>query len=257
MSGAESSAASWAARWRERVERMAQLAPARALRRLVVGEDVEGELRVVDAARATGGVRVRAPVLLFVFGAGLTGGHLTPYGWKGFLGGALIGWALGARTYDGAVPYGLPDPSEVRFAAEDLEVGNWLRVRSGGLVRRAARVTRLEDAGTTVRATLSNGQAKEWPWRRRVSGLVLLELPWPVSCGPRTRCLYAQADEELPAAWGLPRCGGPAAWSLGVQRLCDDHAAWAARANPGLRPVRDAAADAADEATVTGPGASR
>ena len=245
MSGAESSAASWAGRWRERVERMAQLAPARALRRLVVGEDVEGELRVVDAARATGGMQVSAPVLLLVFAGGLAGGHFTRSGWKGFMEGALIGWALGARIYGGAVPYGLPDPTKLRFAAEDLEVGNWLRARRGGLVRRAARVTRLEDAGAAVRATLSNGEVKEWPWRRRVSELVMLELPWPLSCGPRKRCLYAQADEELPAAWGLPRCGGPAAWSLGDQRLCDDHAAWATRTNPALRPVRDAVADGA------------
>lgn len=241
MFGAQFSAASWVARWRERVERMAQLAPAGALRRLLVGEDVEGELRVVDAVRTTGGVLVRAPMLLLVLGAG-AGGHFTPYGWKGFIGGALIGGALEARIYGAAVPYGLPDPSKVRFAAEDLEVGNWLRVRRGGLVRRAARVTRIEDAGATVRATLSNGQTKEWPWRRRVSRLVLLELPWPVSRGPRTRCFYAQADEEL-SAWGLPRCGGVAAWWLGAQRLCDDHAAWAVRANPGLRPVSAAAAD--------------
>ncbi len=110
MSGAESSAAPPAVRWRARVERTAQLPPARAVRRLVVGEDAEGELRVVDAARTTGGLRVRAPVLVQGFCTALAGGRLG-FGWKGLVAGALIGWAVGARIYQGAVGYTLPDPS--------------------------------------------------------------------------------------------------------------------------------------------------
>ena len=108
MSGAESSAAPRAARWGERVERVAQLPPVRALRRLVVGEDAEGELRVVDAARTTGGLRVRAPVLVLGFCTALAGGQWG-FGWKGLVPGALIGWAVGARIYQGAVGYTLPD----------------------------------------------------------------------------------------------------------------------------------------------------
>jgi hypothetical protein len=255
MSGAESSAASWTERWGQRLERLAQLSPVRALGRWVVGDDVEGELRVVDAARLGAGPRVRAPVLVLGFITALAAGQFTGLGSRALVAGALIGWAVGRRVYRGAVGYSLPDPTEVRFTAEDLEVGNWLKVRRGGLVRRAARVTGREDAGTAVRVRLSNGQVMEWPWRRRVP-VVMLELP----CPPRSRrgrCLYALAHDELPVAWGawgLPRCGGPSTWLLGGQRLCGAHADWAKRANPGLQ-VREERAG--DEAPTVERGGSR
>jgi hypothetical protein len=246
MSGEESSAAPWAERWSERMGRVAQLAPVRTLRRWVVGDDVDGELRVVDATHALGTSRpLRAPVLVLGFVLGVAGPRVMGFGWKGFVAGALLGWVLGGRIYRGAVPYALADPTELRGVAEDLEVGNWLRVRPRGLVRRAARATNIEDAGPAVRVTLSNGHVKEWSWRKRVADLVMLELPWPASPGPRKRCLYAQAGDELPAVWDLPPCGGEATWSIGAQRLCEAHAQWAVRTNPGLRPRREVASEGA------------
>jgi hypothetical protein len=210
-----------------------------------VGDDVNGELRIVDVTRVLGTSRtLRAPVLVLGFVSGVAGARVG-FGWKGFVAGALLAWVLGGRIYRGAVPYALADPTELRAAAEDLEVGNWLRVRPRGLVRRAARVTNLEDAGATVWVTLSNRQVKEWPWRRRASSLVMLELPWPASPGPRKRCLYALAGDELPAIWDLPRCGGEATWSIGAQRLCDAHAQWAVRTNPGLRPRAEVGSEGA------------
>jgi hypothetical protein len=134
VSGEECSAASWAERWSERMGRVAQLVPVRALRRWVVGDDVDGELRIVDATRVLGTDRpLRAPVLVLGFVLGVAGARVTAFGWKGFVAGALLGWVLGGRIYRGAVPYALADPTELRVAAEDLEVGNWLRSDPEGL----------------------------------------------------------------------------------------------------------------------------
>ena len=237
MSGAESSAASWAVRWRERVERIAQLPPARAVRRWVVGEDVEGELRAVEASRTAGGLWVRGPVLVLALAAALSA-RLVGLGWWSLVAGALGGWGLGRRVYRGAIMYERPDPAEARFCARDLEVGNWLRIRRGGLVARVARVTGLDDAGASVRVTLSNGQTEEWPWSRRVP-MVSMRLPVPASWGPKDRCLYALAHDELSDAWGLPRCGRDLTYWIGRRLLCDEHVKWATKANPGVRPLEE------------------
>ena len=98
MSGAESSAVSWTERWGQRLERLAHRAPVRALGRWVVGGDVEGELRVVDAARLGAGPRVRAPVLVLGFITALAAGQFTGLGSRALVAGALIGWAVGRRV---------------------------------------------------------------------------------------------------------------------------------------------------------------
>ncbi len=164
MSGARSSAAPWVARWRERVGRMAQLAALRAVRRLVTGEDAEGELRAVEAARGVTGLYVRGPVAALALGTAFAA-RLAGLGWWGLLAGGLLGWAIARRVYRGAVMYERPDQAQIRFRARDLEVGNWLRVRTGGLVARVARVAALADAGSAVRVTLSNGEVREWRGR--------------------------------------------------------------------------------------------
>ena len=230
--------------WKERLSR---LLGVQRVRRWLVGDDAEGELRTVSMLAIQGRGFAPAPAAPSAVGAGLLGVALGFEGW-GLIGGAVVGWVACALVLRSAVPSYRPSDLEqgvVPARARDLEEGNWLRVRSRGLVGRVARVTSIEDLGLAVRVTLSNGEAMEWPWSRRVN-LVALRLPVPPSWGPIGRCIYALAHEELPAAWDLQGCEAPATAEArspggGTLPLCDDHSRWARAASPGLRvwPIAD------------------
>jgi hypothetical protein len=231
-----------------RKERLSRLPGVQRVRRWLVGDDAEGELRTVSMVTIKEQYPAPATLGPTVLGGAFLGTALGFKGW-GMIAGAVVGLVANQLLFRSAVPN---YPSDLNRGegpprARDLEEGNWLQVRSRGLVGRVARVTSLEDVGLSVRVTLSNGQAMEWPWARRVN-LVALRLPVPPSWGPKGRCIYAVAHEELPAAWDLQGCGAPATAEArspggGLLSLCDDHSRWARAASPGLRvwPIADEA----------------
>jgi hypothetical protein len=238
MTSSDSSAASKG--WRQGARWLADRRLVSTARRCLVGEDREGELRAVSGGSADGMI-VRGPVAgLALGGAALS--LLAGLGGWALVAGGLLGWRLGALIYRGAVLYVRPshDGAPLRIRAQGLEVGDWLRVRTGGVVARVARVTSLDDVGAHVRVTLSNGTVKEWRWRERAD-VVSLRPPVPESWGPAGRCLYARAQEDLPAAWGLGPCEGPASRTgrstgalpqppaMARFLLCEAHAHWVDR----------------------------